>query len=358
MHRALVAAAERIACDEELRDAVSEASRLSREMSDFALTTSASAITEEALASLLARGRGRTPVSLAGVVLAGNVTTAALRAVSVPLGLGVPVLVKASSRDDVVASAFARALRETDEAMGARLAIMTYEGGEPALDAALVRACDALHVYGSDETLTAFRALGATRLVAHGHGLGLAVVSTRADLVAAAADIAKDVAAYDQRGCLSPHAVYVIGDEARQRAFGEALLAALERVPWPRGAFDAGAAVERHAARALAAMDGDVLEGASSTVVLTDVFRASPLHRFVRVIARPNEAEVHAEIDALAAFVTCVGVAGEISEAMLYAAQRWPRTTLVPAGTMQLPRLDARVDGMPCTHGFFEEDFS
>ena len=57
----------------------------------------------------------------------------------------------------------------------------------------------------------------------------------------------------------------------------------------------------------------------------------------------------------LAPHLTCIGVAGGISEAMIYASPRFPRATIVPAGTMQTPSLAAHIDGRPCTSGFVLE---
>src|SRR5690606_7395746 len=102
---------------------------LSREMAAYVLERSAQAITHASIERLRARVRdeGGAPLACVGVVLAANVTTAALRALAVPLALGTPVLLKASSRDDVVARAFIDAL---SPACAARVALFAYEGGD------------------------------------------------------------------------------------------------------------------------------------------------------------------------------------------------------------------------------------
>jgi acyl-CoA reductase-like NAD-dependent aldehyde dehydrogenase len=358
MRRALVATARRLARPDDaaslrLRHAAALTSGLSAAMVDFAIETSANVVTDEALAELHTRTCGTTPVALAGVVLAGNVTTAAIRALAVPLALGAAVIVKASSRDDVVARGFAELLTEVDAACGARLVVVAYEGGDAALDAALVRVCDTVHVYGSDETIDAFTKLAPDALHAHGHGLGLGLVAPDAALATAADAFALDVAAYDQRGCLSPHAIYVLGDTSRADELSRRLATALDAVALrlPRGPLDASALAAQSVARALAAMEGDVFEGASATVVHTRVFRGSPLNRFVRVIGVPDTAAFVDATRDVARYVTCIGVAGDLGSAPALS-----RAAIVPAGTMQLPALAADADGRPCFEGFVHDE--
>ncbi|MEZ4246768.1 MAG: acyl-CoA reductase [Polyangiales bacterium] len=74
------------------------------------------------------------------------------------------------------------------------------------------------------------------RFVGHGHGLGVAVVRADADTAAASA-LALDVAAYDQRGCLSPQEVLVVGTPRAGEAFAERLADALASIETtlPRG---------------------------------------------------------------------------------------------------------------------------
>src|SRR5207248_1555027 len=85
----------------------------------------------------------------------------------------------------------------------------------PIAAAALGRA-EVVVATGSDATLAALVPRLGRRLIAHGPRWSVAVVERAA---AAEVDaIALDVALHDQRGCLSPHAVYVTGDA---RGFAE-----------------------------------------------------------------------------------------------------------------------------------------
>src|SRR5262249_59665049 len=70
------------------------------------------------------------------------------------------------------------------------------------------------------------------RVVAHGERSSIVVVGRDGapDCDALAPQVAMDVALHDQRGCLSPHAVYVDGDT---HAFAERLAAALDTLAGP-----------------------------------------------------------------------------------------------------------------------------
>src|SRR5690606_37552957 len=118
------------------------------------------------------------PARLAAVVLSGNVFTAPARALALPLLLGVPTLAKASSRDDSLARLLAGALDEVAPDLSPCLEIVTSRGGDTDVPA-LVAQADVISVYGSDDTARAIRvaAPANTRVVVHGHGLGVAVVS-------------------------------------------------------------------------------------------------------------------------------------------------------------------------------------
>src|SRR5207249_730597 len=139
-----------------------------------------------------------------------------------------------------------------------------WPGGDPAREDAALGRAEVVAVTGSDATLAALAPRLGRRLIAHGPRWSVAVVGH-----AAAADVdalALDVALHDQRGCLSPHAVYVTGDA---RGFAERLAAALValagRLPPGRASIDTRAAARLQAAEAEWAADAAVLGSAAGT---------------------------------------------------------------------------------------------
>ncbi len=156
------------------------------------------------------------PARLSVLVLAGNVFTACVQPWSLALIARAPLLVKASSRDDVLPRLFHAALTEVDPELADACAVVSFPGGTPELESVLLTRADVVSAYGSDATLGSIRTRlrATTTFVPHGNGVSLCFVPAamlESDEVArrAADAVALDVAAYDQRGCLSPHAVAV-----------------------------------------------------------------------------------------------------------------------------------------------------
>jgi hypothetical protein len=84
---------------------------------------------------------------------------------------------------------------------------------------------NAIIVFGSDDTIHHFRQQIAPNqiFIPHGHAVSFGIVLDNCDNGAAAL-AARDVSLYDQKGCLSPHCIYVRGNA---KAFAEKLAVAM-----------------------------------------------------------------------------------------------------------------------------------
>lgn len=257
------------------------------------------------------------------VVLAGAIPLPAVTAIVAPLALRSPVLVKPSAHDPVTAPLLARALAERMPELGACVAIEDFRRDDTEALDALCRA-DCVVATGGDAAIAALaaRVAPARRFVGHGHRFSLAIVgdaATRgAALLRAARGVALDVALWDQLGCLSPVAAFVLGDGRAAERFAEALagaLGALER-RMPRGRIEpaAAAAIARERTEAeMRAAAGEAVSirtgaGTAWTVICEagPRLRPAPLHRFVRVQA-VDEAELAGALRGapLAGLATC-----------------------------------------------------
>jgi len=240
---------------------------------------------------------------LTAVVLAGAIPMPTLLAILLPLVLRSPVLVKTSSRDRVTARHVAQSVAQIDAQLGRCIEVCDFPGSDDPCVAALL-AADCVVAMGSDETLqrVAAHVRPPQRWVPYGHRLSLAVVGPKLQSGSAledvAARIALDTALWDQQGCLSPAAVYVVGSAEFARDMAAAIATALEQAEqrWPRGRIDASAAAAIRNERAEAEMrlaansSGAGLElhasdDTSWTVVLEPDtrWRPTPLQRFLRV---------------------------------------------------------------------------
>jgi len=341
----------------ELRRALLRSTGLTAPGIEHGLQSTLRVFTREALLALHAEhGPGRSP-GLAAVVLAGNVFSAAARPLLLPLLHGWPVLLKAASADDAFPRALQRALTQVDRELGAACAVVTFGREDSALRDALIDGVELLSVYGDDETVAAFAAIrsAGTRLIAHGHGLGLAFVAasalaSEARVQATVQAVARDVAAYDQRGCLSPHAVLVQrGAACDARGFALRLAAALEALTagWPRGGLPAEAAAAQVQWRGVAAVRGELHAHAGGAVSYAGeaALRVSPGYRNVAVYECADVAALRARIAPLVLQLKALGVAGDAERESLAGCAPY----VCAAGAMQEPPLPARLDGVhPC----------
>lgn len=266
------------------------------------------------------------------VVLSANVFVAPLRAIALARAAAERVTVRASPRDPVLARALVDALSDPDVTL---------------CDERDVRAtgAEAIHVYGRDETLAEVRARARPGVVVVGHraGLGVALVTARAP-GDSAARLALDVAAFDQRGCLSPRVAIVLGDVARARTFAAELHEALADLSLrvPRGRLSPGEAADAVRWRDALAFAGQIWEGAGHAVGLIagETLALGPSGRHVQVLAAPEPARARRLLGPISHQI--VTVASDDSAAA--AALGLPHARLSALGRMQRPPLDGPVD--------------
>ena len=338
---------------------------LSPEMVDWALVTSLREVSRERLLTLL-RSAGSPLVnakpampSLASVVLAGNVFTASIRPIFVLLALGVPIVCKASSHDDVFPRLLAEALNQIDAGVGGALGVCAFPGGTIPLEEALFEHADVVVVYGSDETVGALRARvkPTTRLVEHGHGVSVAFVggaalSGTAAAAAASKRLALDVAAYDQRGCLSPHVAFVqrggaIGPDEFAESVHRELSALGETLP--RGPLPVDIAAAQMQWRGTMAVLGRLHEGRAHAVARLEAgpLRAGPGWRNLLLLDSDGPEDVARQVAPLGVHLKSIGVAGDDGDFQRLADALAPPFSprLCSLGSMQMPGIESLADG-------------
>jgi hypothetical protein len=301
------------------------------------------------------------------VVLAGSIPQPSLLSLLLPLVLRSPVLAKPASRDQLTPFRVAESLEAIDPELGRCLAVAAFGSRESACLDALLEA-DCVAATGSDASIAALAARVAPprRFVPSGHRLSLAVLGPDAlsgeALDAAAAGLALDTALWDQQGCLSPLAVYVVGGDAGapERA-AQALareLAALE-TKLPRGEIDAGAAArfllecETAELRAAAGERVALLGGPTSRFAVVREAdaapRPAPLGRFLRVHPVADPAALVAALRPLASHLAGVALAGmgRAGEDVARALADLGASRLCRPGELQSPPLAWRHDNRP-----------
>lgn len=211
----------------------------------------------------------------------------------------------------------------------------------------------------------AFRTSGAPRIIAHGHGLSAAyvaqsVLQSSEQAAHAAERIALDIAAYDQRGCLSPHFVLVEpGATITPQAFAQLLAAqalpALAQL-LPPGDATLDEQADRMQWQATAAVRGELYAHATHAVSFEPApARPSPGGRLISVYACESQAQLRELLEPFAKHLKCLGVAGSKAERTSISDQLKAFCTaqVCRSGEMQTPAFDAWADGAPPLAGLF-----
>jgi hypothetical protein len=316
--RAIVDAAAVVARDPKLRSALVSSTRPSPEGVAHALRECLELdVTDAELAQV---AQHAVATSRVHVILSANVFVAPLRALVLARAAAPTVTVRPSRREPV----FARALVEQLGSDAIRIADEKVEDiteGE-------------IHVYGRDETIADVVRRARAPVIGHGAGMGIAFLPRDAELRAAARALARDVAAFDQRGCLSPRIAFVEGDSA---AFATILADELEEIEKivPRGELDDDERREAVRWADTVAFAGELHRRATAIVGHADALAVPPPGRHVHVTAWRSAA-----LESIAPFVVTVGAPSIAAATAMAPAHARPAAL----GQMQRPRLDGPVD--------------
>lgn len=361
---------------ERLRAELPEAAGFSRENVEAGLSLALEGWTGEALrraldaerSALLAGGRRRiVPYPSTSVILGGSIPMPSLLQPVLPLALLSPVLVKPASRDTLTPQLLAESIAAIDPEIGRAIEVVPFASDDEAsLDSFLAAEC--VVASGSDGTIASLRARmrSSQRLVAYGHRLSIAVVEDRVALdrsAELARALSLDIALWDQLGCLSPAAIWVVGGAAAMArdalARGLADELTLRASELPRGPIAAGAAIaiqaERDAAE-LRAASGEPVRvhagpGTSWTVVAEAEpdWRPGPLHRFVRVHPSESADALEAALKPIVRHLSSVALAVDprTGDELAARVEALGASRICRPGLLQAPPLDWPHDGLP-----------
>ncbi|MGH7932719.1 MAG: acyl-CoA reductase [Candidatus Binataceae bacterium] len=284
---------------------------------------------------------------LVGFIMPGNVPGAGLHEVVIALVSGASLLIKTASAEPIFFERFARTLREADARVGARIAVFNWNRDRTDLTAALRRNCAWIAAFGDNETIAnaganampqpETRSTAVARAYQNYNMIGFgsrmsAVMITREGFAAArgvelADAVARDVSLFEQRGCLSPHHVFVeeAGVPRVSREFAAQLATALEvfalRCQPPRciGLEDAAAVRRIREIARWRHLGGHKVElwegiGLGWTVVYDESapFRASPGYRTVSVSPYVHKEDLERRLEAAAGGLEALGAADPV----------------------------------------------
>jgi hypothetical protein len=221
------------------------------------------------------------------IVLAANLPALAVQPLLPALALRRPILLKSPSAEPLFAATFLAALTRREPRLAGALAALAWPGGDARLEAPVLAGVETVIAYGDAPALEDLERRAPGKVVGYGPRTSLAVLSAGVAPEEVAAGLARDVALFDQRGCLSIAAVYTAGNaDALAGRLEDALRERARR--WPPGPADAASLAAVQQMRLEAEMRGlracRLPVGEGTVLVDPDPsFRPSPGLRTVRV---------------------------------------------------------------------------
>ncbi len=276
------------------------------------------------------------------VVLASNLPALAVQPLLTALASGRPVVLKSPSSEPWFAPHFVHALRAREPSLQNAVAALTWRGGDRALEEPLLAGCDPIVAYGEATTLADLRRrAGTRRFVGHGPKTSLAIISREADLPHVARGLARDIALFDQRGCLSVAAVYTDGSASNlATALADALRGeAVNLPPGPADVTAAGALQQLRGEAQMRGLEGHFLALSSGTVVVEDKpeFHPSPGLRTVRIHPVTSLASIPALLAPWQGQLQGAALAGAAAWELAAPLRPLGFTRFAKAGELQLP---------------------
>lgn len=305
-------------------------------------------------------------------IVPGNIPIPAISSMVFGLLTRSAQFIKCATGAAFVPRLFAHSLYEADAKAGACLEIAEWKGGREPLESALFAEADCVTATGSDEMLAAIakKIPRTARLTGYGTRVSFGYI-TRESLEQNAGQVAHkaaaDITAWNQRGCLSPHVLYVEdGGKVGAEDFAGLLVARLDAVErtFPRGPLPAREAASIATRRSFyevrAAHSPETKMWASpESTAWTVIFENDPLfqlscqNRFIYVKAVGNLEQALQGAELARDQISTVGVSSISSQARELASRlaRWGARRICPLGQMQNPPLGWRHDGRPALAG-------
>ena len=262
-------------------------------------------------------------------IVSGSVPGVGVTALIRSLLTKAPTLLKPGRGDVVLPVLFMQALAVIDQDLAENVAVLYWPGGSSDLERGVLDRASIVTTYGGDESVESIRALipVTKRFVAYHHRISVGVVGSRAltsGLVEQTArDIARAVAVFDQRGCVSPRSIYVESrGDITPEAFAGYLASALEAIEndLPGGDLELEEAAALHQVRgaaellAAAGSPGGIYHGGKAfwTVIFDpdSELRCNHVGRVVRVEPIENPSDLIKRLSPDKEHLQSVGVAG------------------------------------------------
>jgi hypothetical protein len=319
--------------------------RLSPEGLEAALAAVLGGVREAPFRALLRAVAGRrTPeAGFVLAILAGNLPALAVQPLAAAVALRRPALLKSSSAEPWFAPAFLAALIEREAALAGAYAAATWPGGDREIEGPILERAGRVLAYGDQATLDDLARRAPGKLFGYGPKTSLGIVGAveSGEIPEIAAGLARDIALFDQHGCLSVAAVYTT---LPAMDLADALARELARLAlaWPPGPAEPQALAAVQQLRLAAELRGLYIRGSSpseGTVIVEPEprFVPSPGLRTVRIHPLDDLARLPALLAPWADQLQGAALAGAAAEALRPALAALGVSRFAPPGELQHP---------------------
>lgn len=302
-------------------------------------------VTRDAAEPLFADAESRREDSPAGslilVTLAANLPALAVQSLLPALLLRRPVILKSPTAEPLFAPAFVRALTRRMPDLEHAMAAITWKGGDRALEGPLLAAADRILAYGDAAALNDLEQRAPGKVIAYGPKTSLAVVGAAVEPASVVEGLARDIALFDQRGCLSIQSIFVEGEPTGLASLLSAELQRLAR-QWPPGDLDPVAAAGVQQLRSEADLRGlfrSTTPLAEGTVIIEPEarFQPSPGLRTVRIHPMTNLDPLPEMLIDWSGRLQGAALAGDAAWALVPELKELGISRLTPPGQLQTP---------------------
>lgn len=324
----LVESAQSLASDDNLRQALVRSTGLSEGGIRLGFEHSLEKLTELDIDAIFAHA---SDVASVHVILSANVFVAPLRALVIALASSNRVSVHPSTREPHFTEALVKQAQLDEIALLGEKNVAQIADGE-------------IHIYGKDETIAHIREESHVPVRGHGTGFGVAVVDQSSSHAMTSHLLARDIALFDQRGCLSPRVAFVIGDVPFANAFAQSLDESLTELSKsaPRGSLSAEERADVQRFLDSNAFAGHLIESEHHSIGTLDrpnAITLSPTGRHVQLVRVATIGEAKRLLTPLERYVTTIGASDPLGWAFTVSHAR-----VCENGEMQSPPLDGPVD--------------
>lgn len=295
------------------------------------------------------------------VILPGNIIGPVIASAYCAAAAGANVILKSPGNERALAPILAAQFESLGKPLAGTIDARYWKGGDSTIEPAVLASVRKIVAFGTDEAIADIARRGEVALRGYGTSYSIGFVAVGANVKDAARGAARDVAMFDQRGCMSPQTIYVEADEGRALLFGRALQTELgeaqKTMPRARPTREEAAAVaiavRELSVSALAPkthgldtlMLGPEIDGVPGFVVAVEPSGPPTTKGFGRIVsvkACENVEALAAIADASSTQLETLGFAGDMSSASrrrLFAAGFMRVCAL---GEMQRPRFGYR----------------